>query len=127
MGKIVKYCAACDESFAEKFAFCPNCGKGMQPFEMNPLAAASNETAEKAIVSPTNGNGVRAETPVQNFTATKTPVEPAAVQETAVTAPFVPIIKAQTFSEKIETPFEIRCYGIIKSRNHGHAKLSDKI
>ncbi len=37
MGKIVKYCAACDESFAEKFAFCPGCGQAMTAFEMNPL------------------------------------------------------------------------------------------
>ena len=37
MGKIVKYCAACDESFAERFGFCPNCGQAMTVFEMNPL------------------------------------------------------------------------------------------
>ena len=37
MGKIVKYCAACEESFAEKFAFCPNCASPMEAFEMNPL------------------------------------------------------------------------------------------
>jgi protein TonB len=37
MGKIVKFCDACNESFAEKFEYCPNCGKKMQAFEMNPL------------------------------------------------------------------------------------------
>jgi TonB family protein len=37
MGKIVKYCTACDESFAEKFGFCPNCGQAMTAFEMNPI------------------------------------------------------------------------------------------
>lgn len=37
MGKIVKYCGSCDESFAEKFGFCPTCGASLQPFEMNPL------------------------------------------------------------------------------------------
>ncbi len=37
MGKIIKYCAACDESFAERFGFCPNCGQAMTAFEMNPL------------------------------------------------------------------------------------------
>ncbi|MCY7347330.1 MAG: energy transducer TonB [Pyrinomonadaceae bacterium] len=41
MGKIVKYCAACDESFAEKFGFCPNCGQSMTAFEMNPLVSAA--------------------------------------------------------------------------------------
>ena len=40
MGKIVKYCAACDESFAEKFAFCPNCAQPMTAFEMNPVMKA---------------------------------------------------------------------------------------
>lgn len=40
MGKIVKFCSSCDEGFAEKFGFCPNCGAALQAFEMNPLAAA---------------------------------------------------------------------------------------
>ncbi len=38
MGKIVKFCSKCDEGFAEKFGFCPNCGQSLQAFEMNPLA-----------------------------------------------------------------------------------------
>ncbi len=37
MGKIVKFCKSCDEGFAEKFAFCPDCGAPLQAFEMNPL------------------------------------------------------------------------------------------
>lgn len=37
MGKIVKYCSACEEGFAEKFGFCPNCGAALEAFEMNPL------------------------------------------------------------------------------------------
>ena len=37
MGKIVKYCSSCDEGFAEKFGFCPDCGAPLQAFEMNPL------------------------------------------------------------------------------------------
>ncbi|MEP6705764.1 MAG: TonB family protein [Acidobacteriota bacterium] len=36
MGKIVKYCGSCDEGFAEKFGFCPDCGTQLQTFEMNP-------------------------------------------------------------------------------------------
>lgn len=56
MGKIVKYCQSCDESFAEKFAFCPNCGKGMQAFEMNPLTG-THETVQAAVNSAPNGNG----------------------------------------------------------------------
>ena len=46
MGKIVKYCAACDESFAEKFGFCPNCGQVMTAFEMNPLNGEPKFTDE---------------------------------------------------------------------------------
>ncbi len=37
MAKIVKYCGACDEGFAEKFGFCPTCGGKLEAFEMNPL------------------------------------------------------------------------------------------
>ncbi|MGE3466733.1 MAG: TonB family protein, partial [Pyrinomonadaceae bacterium] len=37
MGKIVKFCSSCDEGFAEKFGFCPNCGANLQAFEMNPV------------------------------------------------------------------------------------------
>jgi hypothetical protein len=37
MAKIVKYCSACDEGFAEKFVFCPNCGQGLTAFEMKPV------------------------------------------------------------------------------------------
>jgi periplasmic protein TonB len=37
MGKIVKYCNACEEGFAEKFAFCPNCGATLEAFQMNRL------------------------------------------------------------------------------------------
>jgi TonB family protein len=37
MGKIIKYCAVCEESFAERFSFCPNCAADLQTFEMNPV------------------------------------------------------------------------------------------
>ncbi|MDM7924293.1 MAG: TonB family protein [Pyrinomonadaceae bacterium] len=40
MGKIVKYCSSCDEGFAERFTFCPDCGASLQAYEMNPVAAA---------------------------------------------------------------------------------------
>ena len=39
MGKIVKFCNACDEGFAEKFGFCPNCGQSLHTFEMNAVVA----------------------------------------------------------------------------------------
>lgn len=40
MGKIVKYCSSCDEGFAEKFGFCPNCANPLQAYEMNPVTGA---------------------------------------------------------------------------------------
>lgn len=34
----MKYCGSCEGGFAEKFAFCPDCGAPLQAFEMNALA-----------------------------------------------------------------------------------------
>src|SRR5688572_6487195 len=48
MGKIVKYCTSCDEGFAEKFSFCPDCAAPLQAFEMSPLANAA--AAEEPII-----------------------------------------------------------------------------
>lgn len=42
MGKIVKYCNTCEESFAEKFSFCPICGDPIKAFEMNPVEATAD-------------------------------------------------------------------------------------
>lgn len=50
MGKIVKYCSSCDESFAEKFGFCPTCGASLQAFEMNPLVTEPIVEAAPAVV-----------------------------------------------------------------------------
>lgn len=51
MGKIVKYCSKCEEGFAEKFGFCPNCGENLRAFEMNPVA---NETAAASSFAAAN-------------------------------------------------------------------------
>jgi TonB family protein len=56
MGKIVKYCTKCEEGFAEKFGFCPNCGENLQAFEMNPVQA------ETATVNASVAESVEAET-----------------------------------------------------------------
>ena len=45
MAKIMKYCGSCEEGFAEKFAFCPDCGAALQAFELNPLADGSKTAA----------------------------------------------------------------------------------
>ena len=55
MGKIVKYCSSCDEGFAERFGFCPDCGAPLQAFEMNPVEGESTlgETEETVSFEPT--------------------------------------------------------------------------
>ena len=54
MGKIVKFCSECEEGFAEKFGFCPNCGSSLEAFEMNPLQreAAKAEANKAEFVQP---------------------------------------------------------------------------
>lgn len=52
MGKIVKYCSACEESFAEKFAFCPNCAQPMTAFEMNPISGDISGGGETKLGKP---------------------------------------------------------------------------
>lgn len=52
MGKIVKYCSSCDEGFAEKFGFCPNCAAPLQAFEMNPLEREVMPTEPSIDIPP---------------------------------------------------------------------------
>ena len=68
MGKIVKYCSSCDEGFAERFGFCPDCGAQLQAFEMNPVESASTleEGAEETVaVEPTPVESEIDATPVE--------------------------------------------------------------
>ncbi len=51
MGKLVKFCSACDESFAERFGFCPNCGQTLQAFEMKPVVSET-PAMEEPVVMP---------------------------------------------------------------------------
>ena len=53
MGKILKYCSSCEEGFAERFAFCPDCGAPLQAYEMNPVGkeeAAPDQVNEDQAV-----------------------------------------------------------------------------
>lgn len=43
MGKILKYCSSCDEGFAERFTFCPDCGGALQAVQLNPLEEAARD------------------------------------------------------------------------------------
>ncbi len=48
MGKIVKFCNSCEEGFAQKFTFCPDCGQTLEAFEMNPLTQETSPVEEIA-------------------------------------------------------------------------------
>lgn len=48
MGKKLKYCSSCEEGFAERFTFCPDCGGSLQTVEMNPIGDGVVANAEEA-------------------------------------------------------------------------------
>lgn len=50
MGKILKYCSSCEEGFAEKFSFCPNCAGELSAFEMKPVEDAAPEPETPSIL-----------------------------------------------------------------------------
>ena len=86
MGKIVKYCGSCDEGFAEKFGFCPDCGAPLQAFEMSPvqppkeaISAEPPIPAEPIDATPVNVSPVPAprfiETEAEEVDATPIEVE----------------------------------------------------
>jgi TonB family protein len=94
MGKIVKYCSSCDEGFAEKFGFCPDCGASLQAFEMNPV---ENEVAHEAEAVE-----LAAEPIVVDTELDATPTE---VVEPEVPAP-VFLQAEEEVAEEIEEPAE---------------------
>jgi protein TonB len=83
MGKIVKFCNSCDEGFAEKFGFCPNCGQTLQTFEMSPVVAQAAPEPE-TVTAPLVAERVEAEeapaevvqtAPIEEVSAVGEPVE----------------------------------------------------
>lgn len=72
MGKIVKYCAACEEGFAEKFGFCPNCGSALAAYEMNPATTKPNGNAPEEIEPKVSAPIVSQSAPVTAPIAAKT-------------------------------------------------------
>ena len=66
MGKIVKYCTVCEEGFAEKFSFCPNCAASLSAFEMKPVG-----TEEQAKITEPLMADEPVTTAVHNFEATE--------------------------------------------------------
>lgn len=71
MGKILKYCNSCEEGFAERFAFCPDCGSPLQAYEMNPVA---------------KGEPAQADPPAEEFVTNDFTAEAPAFQEPEITA-----------------------------------------
>lgn len=80
MGKIVKYCGVCDESFTEKFSFCPNCAAELDAYEMNPLMG-----------EPENIEPVKVSEPANNITVEKSEEVTAPIIELPETQPVIPI------------------------------------
>jgi hypothetical protein len=113
MGKIVKYCAACEESFAEKFAFCPNCGQAMTAFEMNPVvkeAPVSNVITPPAAIVEDSA----VQTAAPSFVETAPEIETAPVGETiAISANQTQAFSNELIEEDVEevqledTPIEV--------------------
>jgi len=108
MGKIVKYCSSCDEGFAEKFGFCPDCGAPLQAFEMNPV-----ETLKQPIsTDPTPFEAEVSTDPVEvdaEVDATPEVIEPEAPAPVFLTADdeeFEEPVLFQAGDEEFEEEFE---------------------
>lgn len=52
MGKILKYCSSCEEGFAERFTFCPDCGGSLQAVEVNPVVPKVTEDVVAEPAAP---------------------------------------------------------------------------
>jgi protein TonB len=125
MGKIVKYCAACDESFAVKFGFCPNCGQGLTAFELNQVANETpvSETTQKEVVFEDS----IAQTPPPVFTKAAPPVI-----ETAAVAAVQPEAsseeaKAETIAEvqPEDTPLETKTFTAAAGASGNYQTVAD--
>ena len=82
MGKIVKYCSSCDENFAAKFGFCPNCGAALQAFEMNPVSESKAEEAPAVVAAPVEVTApIAVEPPAPDFIEPEPVIEVAPAEE----------------------------------------------
>lgn len=97
MGKIVKFCSSCDEGFAEKFGFCPNCGNTLQAFEMNPIS--KEEKMAAAAVEPVEARHAE---PMASVKPIEQP-EPEVVEEPIVEEPS--IVEPPAKAAAATTPF----------------------
>ncbi len=101
MGKILKFCNSCDEGFAERFTFCPDCGASLQAVELNPVEPVAAEAGPvvaaaepqapsfiKEEISEPVREMINAKPTVDEIEFASAPTEeiPAAVEEPVVTA-----------------------------------------
>ena len=108
MGKIVKFCSSCDEGFAEKFGFCPNCGEALQAFEMNPLAAAapSAEPVQPIEAAPVVDEFVAA--PVEEVVEVSEPILEIEEAHTFEAAPIEELDEVETiYTAPADEPIEV--------------------
>lgn len=97
MGKIVKYCNSCDEGFAAKFAFCPDCGKALEAFEMNPLEQATASAQEKTAAPVADETVDLLEIPTETVQETASAAAVEAVEEPIIeVAPPTPKVNPKT-------------------------------
>lgn len=103
MAKIMKYCSSCDEGFAEKFAFCPDCGAALQSYEMNPLSAGEGPAAEFAA-APVPSEVTEPVETRSEVMETRPQIEPEVAPEVAEAAPaesVEEVVEAATNTEPI--------------------------
>ncbi|MFT3745708.1 MAG: energy transducer TonB [Pyrinomonadaceae bacterium] len=93
MGKIVKFCSSCDEGFAEKFGFCPNCGQTLQTFEMSPVVPEA--PVQKAVPPPPPPPIIETPAPVEVVQAAPVVEEPI-IEE--------PVIEQPVIAQPVEVP-----------------------
>ncbi len=125
MGKIVKYCAACDESFAVKFGYCPNCGQGLTAFELNQLTNETpvSEPAPKEVVFEDS----IAQTPPPVFAKAAPPV----VEDDAVVAVQPAPVSIESKAETIApaqpeiAPVETKTFAAAAGANGNYQTVAD--
>lgn len=105
MGKILKFCSSCEEGFAERFTFCPDCGGSLQAVELNPVEPASAADANIGVEvaepqPPAFIQETRAEEPTVAFSAAEP--EPTVDEIEFASAPTEEI--PATIEEPIEEP-----------------------
>jgi TonB family protein len=89
MSKLMKFCGKCDEAFADRFVFCPNCGAEMQAFELNPVVKEF-EPMEIAAEKSEKAETAKAAAPPAPVQATATPEASVKTEKEPLSAPIVP-------------------------------------